>query len=68
MDDIGKLIFVGSYTPLIQQSHIINICIADPYTLFFRKLLAVGDSFPHNNRILHCSHGFLLYSRLRSRC
>ena len=34
MDDIGKLIFMGFYTPLVQKSQIINICIADPYTLF----------------------------------
>ena len=34
MDDIGKLIFMGFYTPLVQKSQIINICIADPHTLF----------------------------------
>ena len=34
MDDIGKLIFMGFYTPLVQKSQIINVCITDPYTLF----------------------------------
>ena len=49
-----------------RKSSIFELLIHTLY--FFRKLLAVGDSFPHNNRILHCSHDFLLYSRLRSGC